>query len=264
MPPLDGSRRGAQAMPPEEQVIWHDLECGGYTADLALWRELAGESGRQGAGPILDVGSGTGRVALALAREGHSVVAVDLDAALLAALRERAAGLPVDPVHADARELDLAERNFSLCLVPMLTIQLFGGSAGRARFLSRARSHLAPGGMLACAIVTSFDEFDCWTEDLAPAPETALHEGRTYRSHPRMVRARAQTIVIVRRRETVDPGRSQPDPDVEPVLDVIELDRLDARRLEREGRAAGFEPAGVRGVPATEEHVGHDVVVLRA
>ena len=41
-------------------VVWHDVECGGYDADLPLWRELAREAG----GPVLDVGAGTGRVAL--------------------------------------------------------------------------------------------------------------------------------------------------------------------------------------------------------
>ena len=56
-------------------VIWHDVECGAYDADLALWRELAAAAG----GPILDVGAGTGRVALDLARHGHEVVALDSD-----------------------------------------------------------------------------------------------------------------------------------------------------------------------------------------
>ena len=41
-------------------VVWHDVECGGYDADLTLWQELAREAG----GPVLDVGAGTGRVAL--------------------------------------------------------------------------------------------------------------------------------------------------------------------------------------------------------
>ena len=48
-------------------VIWHDLECGGYAEDLALWRELAMRHG----GPVLDVGAGTGRTAIMLARAGH-------------------------------------------------------------------------------------------------------------------------------------------------------------------------------------------------
>ena len=37
-------------------MVWHDVECGGYDADLTLWRELAREAG----GPVLDVGAGTG------------------------------------------------------------------------------------------------------------------------------------------------------------------------------------------------------------
>ena len=56
--------------------VWHDVECGGYAADLPLWRELAARE----AGPVLDVGAGTGRVALDLARAGHDVTALDRDA----------------------------------------------------------------------------------------------------------------------------------------------------------------------------------------
>jgi 2-polyprenyl-3-methyl-5-hydroxy-6-metoxy-1,4-benzoquinol methylase len=73
----------------DERVIWHDVECGGYGADLPLWRELAARCG----GPVLEVGCGTGRVALDLARRGHSVTGVDTDPQLVTALRERAHGL---------------------------------------------------------------------------------------------------------------------------------------------------------------------------
>ena len=55
-----------------ENAVWHDVECGGYRADLEFWRELA-------EGAILDVGAGTGRIALRLAEEGHDVTALDLD-----------------------------------------------------------------------------------------------------------------------------------------------------------------------------------------
>ena len=56
-------------------AIWHDIECGAYTADLPLWEELAA------GGTVLDVGAGTGRVALRLARAGCAVTALDRDPA---------------------------------------------------------------------------------------------------------------------------------------------------------------------------------------
>src|SRR5687767_10004566 len=81
-------------------VLWHDLECGSYREDLALWQTLARALG----GPVLDVGAGTGRVSLALAAAGVPVVALDAEAPLLAELDRRAAGLPIETVVADARE----------------------------------------------------------------------------------------------------------------------------------------------------------------
>src|SRR5205807_1746039 len=100
-----------------------------------------------------EIGAGTGRVSLDLARRGHAVTALDRDAELLAALSERAAGLPIEVAVADARDFDLGRR-FALCLVPMQTLQILGGAAGRARFWRRARAHLEPGGLLAATVVT--------------------------------------------------------------------------------------------------------------
>jgi precorrin-6B methylase 2 len=69
-------------------VIWHDLECGAYAEDLPLWRSLAASRGD----PLLDVGAGTGRVALDLAAAGYQVTALDRDPELLDALQRRALG----------------------------------------------------------------------------------------------------------------------------------------------------------------------------
>jgi predicted RNA methylase len=66
-------------------VIWHDVECGSYAEDLPLWRSLAAEYGD----PVLDVGAGTGRVALDLATAGYRVTALDRDPDLIEELNRR-------------------------------------------------------------------------------------------------------------------------------------------------------------------------------
>jgi SAM-dependent methyltransferase len=233
-------------------VLWHDIECGGYNLDLPLWRELADREGS----PVLDVGAGTGRVALDLARRGHHVVALDRDPALLDALRERGAGLPVSAVAADARDFALGER-FALVIVPMQTLQLLGGPAGRARFLRRARAHLAGGGLLAVALADALDAFDA-DHDQPPVPDLREVAGVVYASHPVAVRDLGDRAAIERVREVVarDGTRTVSD-------DVIELDRVDADQLAAEAAAFGLRAQAPRRVPATLEYVGSTVAMLR-
>lgn len=253
-----------------DAVIWHDLECGAYTADLALWRELAEKACAEvapapgsGLGRVLDVGAGTGRVALALARSGHRVTAVDLDAELLEALRARAAGLEIETVCADARLFELDRRDFALCLAPMQTLQLLGGAAGRLGFMGQARAHLAPGGMLACAIVTEIDPFDCDAGDLGPSPEAARIAGATYISRATRVLLDSRVVRIERERGVVPRGRSTAR---EPAWehDVVELDRVSVAQLEHEGHEAGLTAAGTRVIAATDEHTASVVVLFHA
>jgi len=45
---------------------------------------------------------------------------------------------------------------------------------------------------------------------------------------------------------------------------VIELDRLSPAQLQREAREVGLRPEPTRQIPASEEHTGSAVVMLRA
>ncbi|HEV2768990.1 MAG TPA: methyltransferase domain-containing protein [Solirubrobacteraceae bacterium] len=269
------TRRGG----PPDAVLWHDLECGAYTADLALWRELAGDPDRLG-GPVLDLGAGTGRVALDLARRGHEVVALDLDETLLDALRQRVDGLAVEVVGGDARAFALG-RTFALVLAPMQTVQLLDGTEGVRGLLRSARHHLRPGGVLAAALAEAIP-FDTPVADgrapaggpavggrtaasmptvEPPAPDRHEVDGWIYVSLPVAVRPDPDgggATWLERRRETVDPTGARTWE-----LDRVRLDALGLADLYREAIAHGFEALAPRVVAETEDHVASDVALLR-
>jgi SAM-dependent methyltransferase len=234
-------------------VLWHDLECGGYAEDLSLWRTLAGVTG----GPVLDVGAGTGRVTLDLASRGTAVVALDADASLLEALERRAAGLPVETVVADARSFSLARR-FPLVLVPMQTLQLLGGSPGRTAFLRRALGHLAPGGMLAAALADAMDCFDD-EHELPPPPDACEVDGVCYASRLLAVDDEDGRAALRRRREITGPRGRYESREV-----VVRLDRVTPQEVGAEALRVGFMSHHHVTVPETERYLASTVVVLRA
>jgi SAM-dependent methyltransferase len=234
------------------EVVWHDLENGSYAEDLGLWRDLATVHG----GPVLDVGAGTGRVTLDLARHGHAVVALDRNPTLLAALRERAGRLPVSAVEADARAFDLGRR-FPLIIVPMQTIQLLGGPEPRAGFLACARAHLAPGGAVAVALAEALDAFDA-DHDLLPLPDLREVDEVVFSSRPVAVVDEGERVAIHRIRETVDARGNHTASD-----DVVHLDRVSAAELAEEAAAHGLEAERARFIPETDNYVGSTVVMLR-
>jgi SAM-dependent methyltransferase len=232
-------------------VIWHDVECGSYAEDVDLWRALAAEAG----GPVLDVGAGTGRIALDLAARGVAVTALDSDAALLEALTARAAaaGLTVPTLHADARRF-ATEARFALIAVPMQTLQLLGGPDGRAEFLATARAHLLPGGIVAAALADALESFEAEIDGL-PEPDTTTIDGITYTSLPLAVVDEGDHAAIHRLRQSSD---GTPD-----AHDVIRLARVGPAELAEEAEAHGLTAETARRIPATDVYVGSTVVILR-
>ncbi len=264
---------------PSEAVVWHELECGSYCADMELWRELA----RAGDGPVLEIGAGVGRVALELARDAHRVTALERDGALLEVLRARARRLGLEgleTLRADARAFTPAPGAFALCIVPMQTLQLLGGAQGRRAFLTRARTSLRSGGLLACAIVTDVQPFGYGPRPRGAEPEIARVGDLTYVSRAVRVRVTARAVRIERERRVLAGGASvglvrslrtgAPWPPwaegseraVE--HDVVELARVEVEQLQREGERAGLVAAGTRAIAPSGRYTGSVVVMFGA
>jgi SAM-dependent methyltransferase len=235
--------------PVAPHVMWHEVECGGYHADQPLWAELA----RAAPDGVLDVGAGTGRVALPLARAGHAVTALDIDPALLAVLTERADDVYVPTLAADAQDFAL-DAPVGLVIVPMQTLQLL---ADRTAFFACARRALVPGGRLAAAIATDLEAFEA--ADHLPLPDVGRIEGWTFVSQPVAIRVEPGRYRIERIREIVAPGGERERTD-----DAIELAAVTPAQLAEEAAAHGLEAAELRRIPETDEHVGAEVVVFRA
>jgi SAM-dependent methyltransferase len=239
----------------DEAVIWHDVECAAYSADLQLWLDLATER----PGPLLDIGCGTGRVALQLAEQAIDVTGLDSDPALVTALtaRAREAGLRVRTSVADARSFDLG-RQFALAVAPMQVVQLLGGVPGREATLCCVRRHLRPGGVLAAALADPLEGVPA-EDALPPLPDVREDDGWVFSSTPVAVRADSGVTAIDRLRQAVSP-----EGELTESMATIRLDRLGPEELEAEAEALGFRALPRRRVPETEGYVGSTVVVLEA
>lgn len=230
-------------------VIWHDAENGSYAADLALWEELAERQG----GTVLELGCGTGRVALHLARRGYEVVGLDTDPDLLAVLGTRGEDLPLSALEADAREFDL-EDPAALILAPTHLLQLLADTEERAECLKCVAGALRPGGLLAAAIIEGMPEPDGAPP---PLPDVREVDGWVYSSLAIEAAVGPGEIVVRRLRQTVSPeGELSEEPN------EVRIATFAAETLEAEAAEFGLVPAGRHVIPPTNLHVGSLVVVL--
>lgn len=98
---------------------------------------------------IIDLGCGTGRVAVPLAAAGHRVTAVDLSPEMLRVTGEKAAaaGVRIDRVLANIVEPDgLRDESFDAALCLFATLGMVVGAGARRRVVSNAYRLLRPGG----------------------------------------------------------------------------------------------------------------------
>lgn len=101
---------------------------------------------------LLDLGCGTGRIAIDFARRGSSVVGVDLSFESLKIAREQAnaTGISIALLRANLCDLNcLADRSFDAALLLFGTLGMIAGAQNRKQALREAHRLLEPGGKLA-------------------------------------------------------------------------------------------------------------------
>ena len=98
-------------------AAYYDAIHGDFRDDIGLWQSFAGRTDR----PVLEVGCGTGRIALELARAGYELTGIDPSPAMLAVARGKAEAdaLDVTFVEGRAADLPLEKDHYGLVLLPL-------------------------------------------------------------------------------------------------------------------------------------------------
>jgi SAM-dependent methyltransferase len=128
----------------------YDYEYRRRRADVTFYRELA-KRRLGGSGRILELGAGSGRVTVPLARDGHRVVAIDQSTAMLARLRGRIDKLPgavgerITPIAGDLCTFK-APGKFPLVIAAFNVVEHLYTRGELGACLARVLAHLEPGG----------------------------------------------------------------------------------------------------------------------
>lgn len=178
--------------PADALARYYDLDLQDDPGDLDLYLALASRSG----GAILELGAGSGRIAIPLAVAGHDVTAVDLDPAMLARAEARWAGQgdgsqstrrggrrrgTLRLVEGDMTSVRLGQR-FDLVVIALNTLLLLGDQEQQLAALRTVAAHLSADGRAA---------IDVWL----PGPDDlALYDGRLLLEWQRTDAATTETV----------------------------------------------------------------------
>ena len=183
--------------------------------DVAFWREVAS----QARGPVLELGCGTGRVSVPLARAGVRVVGVDRSAGMLARAAKRAAMLArrragrnpkrLRLVRGDIRALPFADGEFDMVLAPYGILQSLLQDRDLSATLDSVARVLAPGGLFGIDLVPDVPNWREYTNKVQLKGRAAggahLTLVETVRQDPRQRRTTfTQTYLERRGRRTTE------------------------------------------------------------
>ena len=126
---------------------FYDPDLGDWDDDLQMVELYAARCGS----PILELGCGTGRVLLPLARRGYRITGIDASAAMLEQAQAKVTGEDlgelVTLVQQEMGELELGER-FTLAFAALNSFAHLHTTGDQLAALARIHRHLNPGGLL--------------------------------------------------------------------------------------------------------------------
>lgn len=194
----DADRRVVQTSASYDQIpnfgrLYDAIPAYGARKDVGFYLDIARRTG----GPVLELGCGTGRVLLPIARAGIPIAGVDGSRLMLDRCRERLAAETADVRdrvtlhHADAADFHDTAR-FPLVIAPFRVFQQIVTMEHQLAFLASAVRHLAPGGWFV------FDVFNPnfralatdRSQETTDTPEFTLDDGRSLRRTFRVPRVR--------------------------------------------------------------------------
>jgi SAM-dependent methyltransferase len=167
--PAQRSTRAALSQSDVDLARYYDMDVADETDDMAMYLALAEASD----GPVLELASGSGRIAVPLAQAGHRVVGIDVDAAMLDRARARWTSAMAEPVtvgslelvQSDMTKLALDER-FDLAILAFNSLLVLADRESQQAAIGGMADHLSQDGRAV---------LDVWL----PSPDDlALYDGR--------------------------------------------------------------------------------------
>lgn len=132
---------------------WYDLFYSGEEGESSEEARFYLQEALNADGPVLEIGVGTGRIAVTSAKRGAEVTGVDASAEMLTVAKTKAEAVSPMPgsltlTKADMRTLDLRRHDFALVTIPARTLLLATTEEDQLATLCSAARHLRPGGRL--------------------------------------------------------------------------------------------------------------------
>ena len=128
--------------------------------DIAFWNRMAAEVD----GPILELGCGTGRVAIPVAKAGATVIGIDRSASMLARARMKVRRVRlasrVKLIRGDIRHLPFPDRTFELVMAPYGILQSLLDEKLLSATLKDVRRVIARDGIFGLELVADLPAWD--------------------------------------------------------------------------------------------------------